>query len=379
MKKRHKLDLLIPHGFETNYVAGFSRGLVSNGVRIIVLSSDDQAQQLDGAGILHLNIRGSQDPDRSVLSKAIQYIRYYLRLLWIVFDHRGSTIHFNGLIKSRIILFEGLFLPIWLRLWAGRYVHTAHNALPHNREKSCLFRWMYRWIYRFPHTILTHTEKIAGQLESEFGVDRSRISIISIGLNEEISDTKVGMAEARRHLGLRETGYLALFFGKIEPYKGVDILIEAWNQIRTKDARLAIAGWCPNPVYAREIRDAIARMPVNETIELHEAFVPNDELAIWMRACDVVVLPYRNIYQSGVVFLCLRFGVPMVATNVGSLAEYINAETGLIARANNPAGIAEALDHFFENPGRFSRDAIMSSAAKYQWNSQCSSIRHLYN
>jgi len=372
------MNLLIPHGFEANYVVGFARGLAANGVEFTVVSDDDIAPRLATAGISQCNLRGSLDPSRPAWRKAANLVRYYLLLLWTVVRHRGATIHFNGLLSSRIILFDGLLLPVWLRLWAGRYVHTAHNALPHSRERSRLFRWVYRWVYRFPHAIIAHTNRIAHQLESEFGVDPSRIIVISIGLNEEMPTTDLSASDARRQLGLPAHGPIAFFFGKVEPYKGVDLLAEAWGAVRTPDARLVIAGWCPDAGYAQQIRNAIACSPRAATMEWREGFVPNETVAVWLRACDVVVMPYRNIYQSGVVFLCLRFGVPVVGTNVGSLAEFIDSDSGIITATNDPAGIAEALDRFFSDPTRFRRDEIARRAAKYRWDRQCLAIKHLY-
>lgn len=372
------MNLLIPHGFEANYVLGFARGLTANGVKFTIISDNELAPRLTAAGIAQCNLRGALDPARPGWLKAANLARYYLLLLWMVFRHRGGTIHFNGLLTSRLILFDGLVLPVWFRFWAGRYIHTAHNALPHSRENNRLFRWAYRWIYRFPHTIIAHTDRVARQLESEYGVDPSRLSVISIGLNEEMPDTDLSVSDARRQLGLPAQGPIAFFFGKVEPYKGVDLLAGAWGVVRTAAARLVIAGWCPDIAYAQQIRQAIARSPRAASMEWREGFVPNEVVAVWLKACDVVVMPYRNIYQSGVVFLCLRFGIPIVATDVGSLAEYIDEDSGLITRTNDPAGIAEALDRFFSAPARFRREEIASRAAKYGWDRQCHAIKHLY-
>jgi glycosyltransferase involved in cell wall biosynthesis len=113
-------------------------------------------------------------------------------------------------------------------------------------------------------------------------------------------------------------------------------------------------------------------------MEWREGFMINEEVAVWFKACDVVVMPYRNIYQSGVVFLCLRFGVPIVATNVGSLSEYIDGDSGIITETNDPAGIAAGLDRFFAERTRFHREDIARKAAKYGWAQQCAAITHLY-
>jgi glycosyltransferase involved in cell wall biosynthesis len=372
------MNLVIPHGFESNYVVGFARGLAANGVEFTVLSSDELASRLAAAGIAQRNIRGGQTLDRSVWEKATNLAYYYFVLLWTIGRHRGATIHFIGLLSSRIIFFDGLVLPFWLRLWAGRYIHTAHNALPHGRENSLLFRWAYRWIYRFPDVIVAHTEAVARQLMEEFGVDSSRITVISIGLNEEVPATTLSVTAARQHLRLPENGPIALFFGKVERYKGVDVLADAWGRLRNPDARLFIVGWCPDKAYADTVRAAIADCPRSATLEWREGFVPNDDVGIWLKACDVVVMPYRHIYQSGVIFLCLRFGVPIVATRVGSLAEYIDSSSGVFSFTNDAPGIADALDSFFERQKEFNRDKIAEKAARFGWPSQCAAIKHLY-
>jgi len=378
---RHQIrkNLLIPHGFEPNYVVGFARGLAANGIDITVASSDEIGGRLRAAGISERNLRGSQETNRSAGKKAANLVRYYLLLLWTVVRHRGGAIHFNGLLSSRIIFIDGVLLPVWLRLWAGRYIHTAHNAVPHGREGSRLFRMMYRWIYRFPHVIITHTEKVAQQLQTEFGVAKDRIATISIGLNEEVPETALSAHDARRKLGLPIDAPVAVFFGKVEPYKGVDLLAEAWGHIQTPNARLVIAGWCPDAEYANSVRTAMARSPKAASMEWREGFVPNEAVAHWLTAADGVVMPYRNIYQSGVVFLCLRFGVPIVATNVGSLAEFIDERSGVIAETNDAKGIAAALDQFFACRDGFRRADIAQRGAKYRWDHQCEAIKHLYN
>jgi len=371
-------NLLIPHGFEANYTVGFARGLTANGVRFVVVSDDDTAPRLAAAGIPQRNLRRGLSPARPARKKLANLLGYYARLLWTVAAYRGATIHFSGLLNGRIILLDGLILPLWFRCWAGRYVHTSHNALPHGREQSAVFRAAYRWIYRFPHTIVTHTAKVAEQLQAEFGVDPSRIAVISIGLNEEIPRTELSVEDSRRRLGLPSHGAVALFFGKVEPYKGVDLLVEAWTLLKPADARLVIVGGCSEAGHARVIRQAMADSPRSATMEWRERFVPNDEVAVWLRACDVVVMPYRNIYQSGVVFLCKRFGVPIVATNVGSMAEFVDPDSGLIAASNDSVGFADALDRFFARRANFDRETIARRSAKYAWTLQCAAIKHLY-
>jgi glycosyltransferase involved in cell wall biosynthesis len=372
------MNLLIPHGFERNYVIGFVRGLAANGVNVTVVSDDEIAPGLSAAGIPHLNLRGSLDPARSRWAKLKNLFCYYIRLLLTIVRHRGATIHFNGLLISRIIVLDGIVLPLWIRCWAGCYVHTAHNALPHGREQSRFFRRAYHWIYCFPNRIVAHSPQVAVQLQSQFGVAADRIRVVTIGLNEEVPEPGLSGRECRGRLGLPSEGLIALFLGKVEPYKGVDRLIEAWSGLKTTGARLALVGWCGDAAYAARLRSAIEGSDRREQIQWRESYVTNEEMGLWLTACDVVVLPYRHIYQSGVIFVCLRFGVPVVATDVGSMAEFIDTQSGVITKSNDVAGIRGALDEFFARRDRFSREDIARRAQKYSWTRQCALIADLY-
>jgi len=372
------MNLLIPHGFEANYVVGFARGLSANGVAFVVASSDEIEDRLRLYGIAQENIRGSGDVSRSSMAKGINLFRYYFLLLRMIFRYRGATIHFIGLLNSSFILVDGIILPLWIRMWSGRYVHTVHNVLPHSRQDSGFFRSMYQWIYQFPNILIAHSKGVAQELSRDYNVAPDRVIVISIGLNEEVPNKELSQSEARRRLDLPASGAIALFFGKIEPYKGVDILAEAWGLVRSKSANLYIVGQCPDSIYARKVREDIARSKGSASIHWREGFVANDLVGAWLAASDVVVMPYRSIYQSGVVLLCLQFGIPIVATNVGSLPDFIDPSRGIIAKANGSAGVAQALDEFLTNPGRFSRMDIMRGAASFNWKTQCLAIKHLY-
>ena len=195
-----------------------------------------------------------------------------------------------------------------------------------------------------------------------------------------LSDGRV--TDVRSHVGAADDERLVVIIGRLASRLKLEGLLDAVAAMPLVNehvkARLVIVGWCPDPGYAQQIRNAIACSPRAATMEWREGFVPNEAVAVWLRACDVVVMPYRNIYQSGVVFLCLRFGVPVVGTNVGSLAEFIDSDSGIITATNDPAGIADALDRFFSDPTRFRRDEIARRAAKYRWDRQCLAIKHLY-
>lgn len=370
--------ILVAHGFETNYTIGYVRGLKANGLTPLVVSADTDCRELTAAGIPNVNLRGRQGADRPALSKAFTLIRYYLGLLRLLRRERGCTLHFTGIFKRELILFEGIALHLAFRRFSGRYLYTAHNVLPHGREHSRFFARVYAFIYRLPDRIIVHTPAAKRQLVRRFGVPAGKIQVASIGLNEEAVLTDLTQAEARTRLGLYRAERVILFFGKAEPYKGLDLLVRAHADPAVPESKLVVSCWFPGADYRRTVLEAIARSPRRTDIRLHEGFAANEAVELFFKAADVLVLPYRHIDQSGVVFLCWRFGLPIVATDVGSLREFIDADAGVIAASAAPAAIADALRIFFERQAHYRRELIAARARRYRWDAICRDLVPLY-
>lgn len=372
------MNIIIPHGFEANFTLGFARGLAANGVNATIVSCDDTAASLSSAGIPNVNLRGSLDPNRSVWKRLWNLAAYYIRLLVLLWRHRGATVHFSGIFRNKLILWEGLVLHRCIRVLAGRYLYTVHNVVPHNREKSSFYRWIYRRVYQLPDVLLVHTRRARKQLIAEFSVPEQKIVLTTIGLNEEVPVTCLTRKDARRRLGLADDDQVVLFFGKLDKYKGVDLLLEAFDNLESKHSRLVIAGSFNYASYQADILRQLQQMRRREAVFLFNRFVPNEDVETFFKAADVLCMPYRNIYQSGLLFLAMRFGVPLIATDVGALREFIGEALGLVSKTNDAAGIRDALNEFFADPRRFPRAQILHHAAKYQWSAVCRDLVPLY-
>lgn len=372
------MNIIVPHGFEPNYTLGFVKGLLKNDIKVCVISSDTEHQRLTALGIQAINMRGSQDINRSLAAKAFTLLNYYIKLVRYVFYQSGCVLHFTGLFRNELILFEGLFLSICFRLFSFRYVYTVHNILPHSRANSRIFRCIYWVVYQFPNALIVHTNLAKQQLMSQFSVPSEKIIVISIGMNEEISITGICRESAKKCLGFKAEDRIILYFGKIDEYKGLETLIEAFDKLDLLSTKLLIGGWFPSPAYRLKIISVVRKSSRLHDICLHEAFIPNEDVEIFFKSADVLCLPYKNIYQSGVVFLCLRFGLPIVATDVGSFKEFIDETMGIVVDTNDAKGIASGLKIFFENQSRYESAKISANAQKYKWENICKNLVSLY-
>ena len=139
-----------------------------------------------------------------------------------------------------------------------------------------------------------------------------------------------------------------LFFGNIRRYKGVDVLVRALAVVeKVLDVEVAIAGeFYIDPAPLRRLADELG---VAHRICWHDQYVSNEQVPALFRSSDVVVLPYRDASQSGVVPLAYEFDVPVIATDVGGLSEVVlEGRTGFLVPTDDPRALAEAIIRYFQ-------------------------------
>lgn len=170
---------------------------------------------------------------------------------------------------------------------------------------------------------------------------------------------------ARRELGL--TGDVALFFGYVRDYKGLDTLLEAWPRVRQRRAvTLVVAG----EFYEKPERyRALAAHAGEGAVRFIDRYIPDAEVEALFRAADVSILPYRSATQSGVTHVAYALGTPVITTRVGGLAETVReGETGLTVPPEDPEALAEGVLRFFEESlGDGMAGPIAALRAAHSW------------
>jgi glycosyltransferase involved in cell wall biosynthesis len=142
-----------------------------------------------------------------------------------------------------------------------------------------------------------------------------------------------------------------LFFGKVRPYKGLDVLLEALRDV--PDVTLSIVGEFYSDV--ARTRALVERLGLAHRVELHPDYLPADRIPALFAGFDALVLPYRNATASQLVALAHWNGLPTVATRVGNFPETVrDGVDGLLCAPGDPADLARALRTLYE-PGRLER------------------------
>jgi glycosyltransferase involved in cell wall biosynthesis len=192
------------------------------------------------------------------------------------------------------------------------------------------------------------------ELLERFHVNKMAVTIIPYGINNAVPCTELTTVQAKQRLGIRTDERTVLFFGAIKPYKGLEYLVAAFQQLEGKQGnyRLIIAGERKkgSEEYWSEIQRRISRGSSRERILQKIGFIPDDEAELYFKAADVAVLPYTEIFQSGVLFMAYSFGLPVIATDVGSFSEdIIEGSTGYICKPRDSDDLAETIQYYFDS------------------------------
>ena len=344
---------LLTGGGDRPYVFGLATELISKRAALDLIGSDyvDFPEYHGKSGVRFLNLRGDQNTDVSLPKKVSRVLRYYAKLIGYAATAKPKIFHI--LWNNKIETFDRTLLMLYYKLLGKKIVLTVHNVNAGVRDSkdTLLNRLTLRIQYRLADHIFVHTEKMKAELFVQFGVKADRVTVIPFGINNSVPNTRLTPSEARERLRIRADERTILFFGNIAPYKGLEYLTAAFRQIPApRDGfRLIIAGWPKNcESYWTALRETIREDVQTGRILLRAEYIPDDETELYFKAADVLVLPYRHIYQSGVLFLGYSFGLPVLAADVGALKEEIvEGKTGFVFKPEDSVDLAKSIDRYF--------------------------------
>ena len=232
-------------------------------------------------------------------------------------------------------------------------VLTAHDILP--REPLPGQRKAQRRLYDRFDAIVVHSERGRERLTNDLGVPADRVHVIRHGTLTHLTE------QVAAPVPFQTDKQVVLLLGLLRPYKGIDVLLEAWHGI--ENAELWIAG-----MPLMDISPLFAAAAGN--VRIVPRFLTDPELAAYLRRADLVVLPYREIDQSGVLFAALAFGKPLLLSDVGGFGEVAATGAARTVPPENAKALRDALTDLLEDRAalaRMSERARAAAAGEYAW------------
>lgn len=381
---------LLTGGRDRPYVFGLVKALLSKDIELDVVGSDelDGPEMHTSAKLNFLNFCGNSHTNATYVRKALRVFFYYARLIQYAAVAKPRIFHvlWNG----KFEYFDRTLLMFYYKLLRKKIVLTLHNVNAGKRDAndSSLNRATLKIQYRLADHIFVHTERMKSDLLQDFGVREGAVTVVPFGINNSVPSTDLTSTDAKRRIGVKEGERTILFFGNIGPYKGLEYLVAAFQKINARNGkyRLIIAGKPrkDSDKYVNEIRQTISRdFDPGQVIQRIE-HIPDQEAELYFKAADVLVLPYTFVFQSGVLFLGYSFGLPVIATDVGSLREdIIEGETGFMCKPSDPTDLARIIETYFDSELSKNlssqRQKIRDYASeRHSWNAVGEMTRNIY-
>jgi glycosyltransferase involved in cell wall biosynthesis len=273
-----------------------------------------------------------------LMLKGINHFFSMLGLLRVLRAERPDVIHFQW---APLPAMDRWFIASLRRV--APVVLTVHDSAPFNNNPGARVQgWGATDILsRFDHLIV-HTRAAARRVES-YGVDGRRVSVIPHGL----LGTHVTMPVRERSAAADEDNGIVriLLFGKIKPYKGLDVLLRAMAALPLQAARRCRLRVIGAPYMDVTPLTEFARQAgIGGSIDFDLRFVGDSEIPAILAQADIMVMPYREIDASGVLMTALCAGLPIVASRIGLFAELLqDGEHGRLVPPEDPRALAAAL------------------------------------
>lgn len=220
-------------------------------------------------------------------------------------------------------------------------ITTIHDVMLHtgDMESRIIPKFTHKLAIKYADQIIVHGEGLKQEMMEECSKKPDEIHVLARGVNSIY----------KRYIGenIEEEDHTVLFFGRIWGYKGLQYLIEAEPRITKEipNLKIIIAG------RGEDVNKMYGYKMINkDRYIIHNNHIPNSMVAELFQKASLVVLPYTDASQSGVIPLAYAFGKPVVVTNVGSLPEVVDdGETGYIVSPKNSEELADAIIDLLKN------------------------------
>jgi glycosyltransferase involved in cell wall biosynthesis len=363
-----RLDLVDPSAFTPPYDRALAAALARAGEDVTLVTSRFAYGDVPPAegyavderfyGRLALGAPGSRVRRAAKLAEHVPEMVAYARAA----PRRADLVHFQWLTVQP--------LDVHLLPRGVPTVLTAHDVLP--REPRAGQLRAQRKLYERVDHVVVHSAHGAARLTGELGIDPARVSVIPHG-----AFTHLGALDGALPPELPDPGPgtpVVALPGLLRPYKGLDVLLEAWRRFGAEPpGELWIVGMPRMPL---PVADSLP-----PGVRLVPRFVTDAELAAVMRRADLITLPYREIDQSGVLYAALGLGRPLLLSAVGGFPEVAATGAAELVAPDDPAALHTALATLLGDPARraaLAAAATAAAATTYSWDGIAQQHRALY-
>lgn len=324
------------------------------------------------------NLFITADKNIGKLKKLFNYISAWRRIIYL--DSKDKDIiHTQWIIFSPL---DYLFLKK-IKKNNKRLVITIHDILPFN--KKFYDYYFHKKIYNLADGLIIQTEENVNRFCELFPDNDTPRYMIPHGHFMDYSQT-IDKEEARKKLNLPDDKFIFLFFGQIKKVKGLDVLLNAYAELLNKNSNikenilLVVAGniWKDS---VEKYKSIIKEKGINNSVIMDIRYIPDNEVDLYYSASDVCVLPYLNVYQSGVLQLTYAHHKAAIVSDITAFTDIVTPERGFVCKAGNIEDLKKTMMNAYVR--RYELDTMAEQGYSYikkrfDWNQIAYDVKKIY-
>jgi len=355
------------HGAMDYYDYGLAQGLAENGVNVLLYTSDETT------------VRTYKNVQSKLIFKGL-WASPFLKKTWLYMKGHGVAYADSRKNKVKIVhlhffYFRGIDLVILLmaKFYGLKSVVTVHDVNSFHRHS---LKFIEKLCYRLINGVIVHNYT-SRDIIKEKSVKLRELSVIPHG-------NYLPFISVNRKTIPPSDQFTILFFGQIKKVKGVDVLLKGISHVTAvnKKIRLLIAGR-PWKYDLTNYENMIAELGLSAFVETDFRYVPDEEVACFFERADLVVLPYTEIYQSGVLLLSMSYGKPLLCSDLKPFKEVIkDNENGFLFKSQDDQDLADKLLKIMKDPQlltKVSENASKQIRKDFDWGDIGRKTLELYN
>lgn len=352
------------HGGMNYYDFGLARGLAAAGHNVYLYTCDKTNPPVQGEFKCILSFKGIWGNSNKVL-RVLNYIYSTIKTFADISRKNIAIVHFHFFAVG---ILEGIVFG-FAKLLKLKTVITVHDVERFDKTQS---NTMTKLLFSKANHIICHNKVSQQELMEKIGIEACMISVIPHGNYSDLIPSVPTKLEAQKDLGLVNRKNIILFFGQIKKVKGLEVLIRAFAKLLNSgvNSTLVIAGkvWKDN---FDTYQNLIDELKISDSVVKEIKYISDSDALKYYSAADLVVLPYKKIYQSGVMLMAMTLSKPIVVSNLPGMLEVVTAgENGFIFKSEDEDSLCQALTEAFSSECKLEEVAVNAHQlmmSNYSW------------
>lgn len=318
----------------------------------------------------------SGDKNCSKIKKIENYFKSYKRIIRTLNLGEYDVLHLQWYILSPI---DYYYIRKIKKLCTCQVVQTIHDVLPF--DEKFFDRFFYKELYRLCDKLIVSTEENRNRLVSFCPEIENKVNVIPNG-NYCNHAKIIKKRDAREYLKIADDKVVLLFYGQLKKVKGLRILLEALGKMSMRESIILVVAGTEQGDSVKNYKQIIKRYNLDKMLIVNNKYIDFEEEKYYFSAADIVVLPYTNVYQSGVVQLAFAYSRPVIASDIPGFRDIVHeGDNGYLFETEKPDSLAKVIERAIkeEKINEMGERGLITVKEDFSWDRVAEQYYNIYS